>query len=232
MIKIILSILTFLIVWPTGAQAIVFDRNFQLGETDLRIKILQILLNLEPGITVSSLGPGSSGQETDYFGEKTKNALIRFQVKYNLHREKGYLGASTRSLLDFKLEQWLKPSSPILTVPAALPAPQKPISVSVTKKVPRLITLSPSGGGNRASITIKGENFLSNGNRLRSNFAEDVLNLSSNDGQTLTFLLVVPDYFLVDEEDSQVRPSLNLPINLWVENVNGRSNYLRYDFRQ
>jgi peptidoglycan hydrolase-like protein with peptidoglycan-binding domain len=68
---------------------------------------LQSFLN-QNKFTVSETGGGSAGQETTYFGPKTKAALIKFQEYYHadildplgLPKGTGYLGEKTRSYLN------------------------------------------------------------------------------------------------------------------------------------
>ncbi|MBP9759947.1 MAG: peptidoglycan-binding protein [Candidatus Pacebacteria bacterium] len=55
-----------------------FTRYLKEGDTHPEVKQLQQFLNTH-GFTVSPTGPGSAGNETDYFGPATRNALSRFQ---------------------------------------------------------------------------------------------------------------------------------------------------------
>jgi hypothetical protein len=60
---------------------VTFTKNLVLGMTDPDVFLLQKFLNSR-GFIVSSSGVGSTGLETNYFGEKTKKALIKFQETY------------------------------------------------------------------------------------------------------------------------------------------------------
>lgn len=62
------------------------------------VKILQQILNCK-GFTVSNIGAGSKGKETTLFGQKTKDALIKFQKANNL-KDDGVLGPNTRKILN------------------------------------------------------------------------------------------------------------------------------------
>jgi uncharacterized repeat protein (TIGR02543 family) len=75
-----------------------FNRNLKIGFTGEDVKELQRFLN-ENGFTVSSSGPGFSGNETTYFGELTKNALARFQEANNIYPPQGYFGPITRKFI-------------------------------------------------------------------------------------------------------------------------------------
>jgi hypothetical protein len=59
----------------------IFNRVLKLGSSGADVKALQIFLN-NNGFIISVSGPGSKGNETQYFGPATKNALIKFQEFY------------------------------------------------------------------------------------------------------------------------------------------------------
>ncbi len=74
---------------------------------------LQKILNSDTITRVSTSGPGSSGNETDFFGALTKSAVIRFQEKHiadilwpaGLNSGTGYVGTVTRAKLNNILEE-------------------------------------------------------------------------------------------------------------------------------
>ncbi len=81
----------------------VFTRNLNLGDRGEDVRALQQFLNAQK-FTIVADGPGSSGNETDYFGKATRASLVRFQ---NAHRDEillpadittgsGYFGAFTK----------------------------------------------------------------------------------------------------------------------------------------
>ena len=74
---------------------IIFRRNLKLGVVHADVKKLQIFLNSQ-GFIVSRVGAGSKGRETNFFGVKTKAALILFQKKYKISPALGYFGRITR----------------------------------------------------------------------------------------------------------------------------------------
>ncbi len=92
---------------PLPSSKYVFTKNLKIGIENEEVKKLQIFLNQE-GILVSSSGNGGVGNETEYFGEKTKKALIRFQEKYseeiliplNLTKGTGIFGKATRDFIN------------------------------------------------------------------------------------------------------------------------------------
>lgn len=63
-----------------GSTAFQFskDINIRINSVGPEVKALQIFLN-ENGFLVAESGPGSKGNETEFFGEKTRDAVIRFQ---------------------------------------------------------------------------------------------------------------------------------------------------------
>jgi hypothetical protein len=60
-------------------------------------------LNAE-GYTVAMTGAGSAGNETDYFGELTRQALAASQAANNISPAVGYFGPLTRSALNAELQ--------------------------------------------------------------------------------------------------------------------------------
>jgi hypothetical protein len=76
---------------------VVFTRNLELNDTGADIAALQQFLNTH-GFPVAPSGPGSPGDETDYFGLNTYRALIKLQKSRGLPQT-GYLGPLTRAAL-------------------------------------------------------------------------------------------------------------------------------------
>jgi peptidoglycan hydrolase-like protein with peptidoglycan-binding domain len=75
-----------------------FARNVGLGMTDDEVQALQVFLNTH-GFPVSPSGrPGSPGNEGTFFGNKTHDALAKFQQAHNLPAT-GYLGPLTRGVI-------------------------------------------------------------------------------------------------------------------------------------
>ncbi|KKQ82295.1 MAG: S-layer domain protein [Parcubacteria group bacterium GW2011_GWF2_38_76] len=91
----------------TKPSSFTFTRNLSLGMTGEDVRELQKYLN-NNGFLVSETGVGSKGNESTYFGLKTKQALIRFQENnvdailkpFNLTRGTGFFYASTRSFVN------------------------------------------------------------------------------------------------------------------------------------
>jgi len=91
--------------------AFVFDKTLKLGMSDTDVRYLQVVLNSDSDTKLTGEGMGSAGQETNYFGGKTKQAVIKFQEKYmdeilgpvGLSKGTGIVGPTTRAMLNFLL---------------------------------------------------------------------------------------------------------------------------------
>lgn len=77
-----------------------FDHDLKLGMTDVDVQRLQVVLNKDPRTRVAASGAGSPGQETTYFGNLTKSAVMRFQALYSITPVAGYVGPLTRAVLN------------------------------------------------------------------------------------------------------------------------------------
>jgi len=82
---------------PAGFQ---FNNTLIFGSSGIEVKYLQIFLNLDPLTAV-----GNSGNETTYFGNMTKIAVGKFQIKYGLISgisDQGYgvVGPKTRAKIN------------------------------------------------------------------------------------------------------------------------------------
>jgi hypothetical protein len=76
------------------------DSNLELGMTNQGVITLQKYLNSNGYIVNTVEGePGSLGYESDYFGQKTKQALIKFQQDKGISPAQGYFGAKTRGVM-------------------------------------------------------------------------------------------------------------------------------------
>lgn len=80
----IVALLIFVSVFPTeiGAVTETFTANLVLGSKGQQVFALQQTLNRDSATRVANSGPGSPGNENDYFGPLTQAAAIRFQEKY------------------------------------------------------------------------------------------------------------------------------------------------------
>lgn len=88
---------TDLLVAPVIAP-VLFTKTLSMGMRDAQVLLLQQRLNKD-GFTLATTGPGSAGNETDYFGQLTLNALERFQTANGLPGT-GLCGDLTRAVLN------------------------------------------------------------------------------------------------------------------------------------
>ena len=85
--------------------AFTFTKLLTVNDKSSDVKKLQQFLNSDPATMISSKGTGSPGNETEYFGSLTKEALGKFQLKYHIVESKkdagyGSLGPKTRAKID------------------------------------------------------------------------------------------------------------------------------------
>lgn len=76
----------------------IFTKTLRQGMTNNEIKELQKFLN-KKGYNLALIGPGSKGNETNYFGKLTRKAVIKFQKANNLVPD-GIVGPLTRKALN------------------------------------------------------------------------------------------------------------------------------------
>jgi len=76
-----------------------FGRNLKRGDSGDDVKYLQIVLNANPATQVAVDGPGSPCHETNYFGELTEAAVIKFQTLHGL-TQSGEVDDDTRAELN------------------------------------------------------------------------------------------------------------------------------------
>ncbi len=107
----LLIVLSMFGVIPASATATAecasLSRNLKVGMSGADVKVLQQILNVDPKTRIAEMGIGSSGQESMYFGVKTKLAVIKFQEKHakevlfpaGLTVGSGFIGAFSRAKL-------------------------------------------------------------------------------------------------------------------------------------
>jgi len=80
------------------AKKFVFQRNLYFGLRHPDVLQLQKFLNSH-GFVLTRFGPGSSGQETNFFGPLTFKALKKFQKAFHIEPT-GYFGPKTRAMVN------------------------------------------------------------------------------------------------------------------------------------
>ena len=87
-----------------AVHGVFFTTGLKYGMSNEKIKTLQEFLNTDTDTQVADSDAGSSGNETNYFGELTLSAVERFQVKHNIATKNdlgyGYVGPKTRAKLN------------------------------------------------------------------------------------------------------------------------------------
>ena len=69
-----------------------FSKELSVGTTHPDVKELQKMLNAHPDTMIALEGAGSPGEETNYFGMKTRDALKKWQTKKGISPQSGYFG--------------------------------------------------------------------------------------------------------------------------------------------
>jgi len=77
----------------------IFSRDLKFGMTGSDVKELQKYLNNNGSVLIVA-GPGSPGQETEFFGSLTRQALIKFQKDNSIIPAQGYFGPITRAFIN------------------------------------------------------------------------------------------------------------------------------------
>ena len=240
--KICLTFLIFLTpFWFTGVWAAETSATLSLGNSGGEIKSAQVTLNLDLATKLALTGAGSPGQETTYFGNRTRLAIIKFQRKYGISGETGQIGHQTRHLLAYLGPKLIKAKSSRTTIiPTDWPetgaktrAPTVLINYSSSPTV-KLSSLSPTTITAGGIVMIYGEGFTKTGNNIKTKY-KTFNNVSSNDGRTLTFSFSISTSNIassgLNQFSSEVAPSVIVPISLQVVNSNGVSNELIFNYQ-
>ncbi len=218
----IFSFAVFLLSPFSVFSAVAFLSPMKLGDEGPAVLALQKFLNSYPDTRVSENGIGSPGFESDYFGARTRNAVIRFQEKHSkdilipagLSIGTGYVGPMTLAKLNAL-------SGAVSTLPVnetkithpALSLPAK-MSTEVEKKIQtRVFSVFPESVKKGDLITITGENFSFSNNTviLGDGLIERGFEgLASRDGRTISFVYQPPKVVGMSEEEIRSLPKESL----------------------
>lgn len=175
-----------------------FNNNVTLGDEGNDVLELQKVLNRNIATRVAASGPGSSGNETIYFGPLTKMAVVRFQEFYRdeiltpigLFIGTGYVGPHTIK----KLNELVDGTSISSTVPSTSSQSQElPLDISQLNifKTSDELTLSfPSlyEGAHGTELTIFGSGFTQKDNTVHFD-SNTITSISSQTGSEITFTI-------------------------------------------
>lgn len=202
-----------------------FSRNLKRGFVGEDVRELQILLNSDPFTKIANDGPGSPGEETNYFGLLTEQAVIRFQEKYRnevltpagLFQGSGFVGILTRSKLTtitstkgFSLKNNTVSNNTVTVEPVKIN--QEPVFPTVvpTSTKPEIFSVLPSRVRRGDIVTITGKNFSRTGNMVELGDGpvyKRFENLPSFDGKTITFTYEPPEIKSITKEELLALPT-------------------------
>ena len=136
----IVAALAFIALAPLGAQAAAacdFTRNLDKGDEGPDVQCLQKFLN-GAGYAIASSGGGAPGHETTTLGDKTAQAVAKWQKANGLSPAIGYFGAQSRAKYAA-----LASGSDAAGAPA-VPAAPSPSSGSSARTAQSVLNVSPA----------------------------------------------------------------------------------------
>lgn len=229
-------LIILLVLIPFSVSAYTFSRSLTVGSVGQDVLELQRFLNKDVDTRVSISGAGSPGNETNYFGNATKSAVLKFQNKYKgevltpvgLSYGTGFFGQSTIAAVNKRSGGFS------IDIP-------NPVNPSV--KAPKIFSISPKKVRTGDYVTIKGEGFDAiNGNSIIDNYSganmyKDIR--TSNNGTELSFRVdsLIP-YFAtgvageidgIDFDDFFDQHNSSNYVYIKVVNTKGISNIIRYE---
>lgn len=218
------------------AAELAFPRYIQKGDEGRDVLLLQQTLNGDPETTITSTGPGSPGNETDYYGELTKQAVIKLQKKHQLGTKYGFftiysgtLDEATRNFLNKEVPVNLSTLSEgemgdILN--------NRFKSSAISPTAPFIESADPKTVENGDWLTIKGRNFSTSSPNI-VNTTYDKTSTTSPDGTTLTVKVrtYIQDLFneqsdgLTGDQKDNVKSKIpKIPMFVSIQNKEGVSN--------
>lgn len=112
-----------------------FTRSLTVGSRGNDVKCLQEYLN-EEGFTIAASGPGSPGNETTYFGPRTRAAVAKWQAAKGISPASGYFGPISRAKYAEMTAGVMPPVTPPKEQPSVIPPPATGLTVSLAADNP------------------------------------------------------------------------------------------------
>lgn len=149
---------------PTQNCSYVFNKNTKLGSMDSEVMNLQKVLNAYPQTEIASTGAGSKGMETNYFGAKTKAAVIKFQ---ELHKADVLtpIGATTGTGNVFSLTRAVLKQVCVggtTTTPTTTPTTSGSVTVSLAAVQPTNVLVAGQATAKIADVVFSGNGTVNN----------------------------------------------------------------------
>jgi len=192
----------------TGVSSYTFTKDLSQGDSGVDVLNLQKILNIDPATRLGTAPDlGSPGYETDYFGVRTKAAVIKFQNKYTaeiltpvgLTAGTGYFGPSTRAKINSMT--FGSPTTPV-TYPAGCTSTVGYSSTTglacngTSTGTPPVVT--PAGTGLTVTSASQPTATLAPGGAARVPFTKVTLTASS-DGDVVVDSIKIEKYGLVQD---------------------------------
>lgn len=133
-----------------------FTRSLTVGSTGSEVMAVQQFLNAN-GAQVSATGAGSPGQESTYFGAKTKAAVAKFQAANGVSPAVGYWGPLTRAVANAKCGTTPSTPGPVVSGAVNVGAATQPANSLAPQGASRVpFTTFTLTNGSSAAVTING----------------------------------------------------------------------------
>lgn len=209
---------SYLFVQKIFAKEFSFNVDLKYSDSNTEVLELQKFLNRFDDTRVAEFGPGSVGNETNYFGVLTRKAVMKFQEKYKneilipngIEGATGYVGIFTRGKINHILKNELNGAKTeqllIQTNPISTDLVQEN---NITVKLPPLI------------YDLSGVDF----------FLGDTLTIYGKGFSELLVLHIGENKISDFKKDGSSKITVSVPneksvLMVWVENENGDSRML------